>query len=454
MPSDGLDTPFSDERNDDRQETDARLHQERARADHLAGTAADGGSRVIDAVRDRRHEASPLLDGPDGCVRSAQLELQTAILPEVSERLEEVADSLSQAAESLNSVADSIKEARSPVEIVENIAQVAEQAADTAQQLSDPASSDAPPPHAASAQLAGQLAEIAEGMAAVTSTLAEERLDVDEALHRARAQTDDALAQERRHTDEAVEHVINLLDETDDRREAAERTVATRNEFLKIVSHDLRGPLMTIGGAAALIDQRAAADASGTDIRSWADTITRSVGVMDRLIRDLLDFGSFEDGQLRVSAVAHDIRGLVSDIVGAFEPVAGAKSVRLLAELPDAPVIAVYDYNRMFQVLSNLVHNAVKFTPAGGTIRVRAMDRATSGSRECLVSVADTGVGIPTRELQSIFERFRRLDVTDRTGFGLGLYISQWIVDAHGGRIWAESDVGSGTTFHVTLPTA
>jgi signal transduction histidine kinase len=455
MPSNERDAALSDERTHDREETDSRLRQERARADHLAGRAAPAGERVIEVVSDRRHDASCLLDGArDRGSAPAQPEQPAAILPLVSERLEEVAGSLSQAAASLNSVADTIKESLSPVDIVENLAQVAQEAADTAQQLSDPRSSDAPPPRAVSAQLAGQLAEIAEGMAAVTSTLAEERLDVDEALHGARAQTDDALARERRNTDEAVEHVVTLLDETEEQREAAERTAATRNEFLQIVSHDLRGPLMTIGGAAALIEQHAAASASAAEIRDWADTIRRSVGVMDRLIRDLLDFGSFEDGQLRVSAVAHDIRGLVSDVVAAFAPVAGAKSVCLLAELPDAPVIAVYDHHRMLQVLSNLVHNAVKFTPSGGTIHVRAMDHTTSSSRECLLSVADTGIGVPQGELRSIFERFRRLDVSDRTGLGLGLYISQWIVDAHGGRIWAESDLGAGTTVHVTLPSA
>jgi signal transduction histidine kinase len=102
----------------------------------------------------------------------------------------------------------------------------------------------------------------------------------------------------------------------------------------------------------------------------------------------------------------------------------------------------------MLQVLSNLIHNAIKFTPEGGSIRVRIARAGTF----CLVSVSDTGPGIPASELTGIFERFRQLDRSDRTGLGLGLYISQWIVEAHGGRIWAESEVGAGTTFHFTLP--
>jgi len=132
----------------------------------------------------------------------------------------------------------------------------------------------------------------------------------------------------------------------------------------------------------------------------------------------------------------------------AFHGVATAKGLALTIDVPDDPVMAKYDPHRVFQVLSNLIHNAIKFTPEGGSIRLRA---APVGG-VCQVSVSDTGVGIPEGDLTSIFERFRQLDRGDRTGLGLGLYISLWIVEAHGGRIWAESVVGSGTTFHFTLP--
>ena len=110
--------------------------------------------------------------------------------------------------------------------------------------------------------------------------------------------------------------------------------------------------------------------------------------------------------------------------------------------------MAKYDPHRLFQVLSNLIHNAIKFTPEGGAIRLRVARVAGS----CQVSVSDTGVGVPEGDLTSIFERFRQLDRGDRTGLRLGLYVALWIVEAHGGRIWAESAVGSGTTFHFTLP--
>jgi signal transduction histidine kinase len=329
--------------------------------------------------------------------------------------------------------------------------------------------------------VAKQLADVAEGIAQVTATLAEERRDIDEhvrqerqltdhiikqeleqvesdfarelreerdALRAERKATDEDLAKERQHTDEAVNYVVGLLDEEQRQHAHTARTFATRNEFLNIVSHDLRGPLMAITGLASMIQQHAPTDDNGRRIRTWADRVRWSVTVMERLIRDLLDFGSFEDGQLRVAAERLDIRPLLQRAADAFQAAAAAKQLTLAAELPDEPVVAKYDPDRMFQVLSNLLHNAIKFTPGGGSIRLRAA-RTTAA---CHVSVSDTGIGIPADDLSSIFERFRQLDRSDRTGLGLGLYISLWIVEAHGGRIWAESTLGSGTTFHLTLP--
>jgi signal transduction histidine kinase len=169
---------------------------------------------------------------------------------------------------------------------------------------------------------------------------------------------------------------------------------------------------------------------------------------MERLVRDLLDFGTLEDGRLRVAAEREDVRGLITHAVDAFNAVAAASFVSLSGDLPPDPVIASCDPHRILQVLSNLIHNAIKFTPKGGSIRVRAARKGAG----CIVSVSDTGIGIPDHELTSIFQRFRQLSATDRTGLGLGLYISMWIIEAHSGRIWAESQVGKGTTFYFTIP--
>jgi signal transduction histidine kinase len=330
-------------------------------------------------------------------------------------------------------------------------------------------------------QLTSHLAEIAKGMAEVSATLAEKQRDVDETLEHERQvtdriivqaheqvetdlaedlsdqrhlltekrqATDDDLAQERQHTDDAMEHVLNLLTDEEQAHALAERKFATRNEFLAIVSHDLRGPLMGIIGAAQLIEH-APAKEHGARIGEWTTQIRRSAAAMERLILDLLDFRSFEDGELRVVAERHDTADVVRSAMDALQPLAAAKSIALVAHLPPKPVMARYDPHRLWQVLSNLIDNAIKFTPEGGVIRIRT----SRTGPECRVAVSDTGIGIPADKLNAIFEYFHHVERTDRTGLGLGLYIATWIVKAHGGRIWVTSRVGGGSTFYFTLPT-
>ena len=462
-----------DQQHDDRRATDEHLQTERRTTDELL--ADEGAARTADLVSNRHAEAERRLREAREDVDET-LEREGHALPKVSGKLGAVADSLTKAATSLSGGAESVKETVEPSTAAggASLTRVAEELADRAAHVE--AKADAGLPET----IAGELAEIADGMAEVTSTLADERQDVDlrlqrervmtdriigqeleamraalvddalageELLHEERHATDDRLAEERQHTDQAVDHVVDLLSAEQTQHAAAERRAATRSEILRIVSHDLRGPLMAIGGAAALIQAHAPGGDSGRRIADWTLTIRRSVAMMERLIRDLLDVGSFEDGRLRVSAQRLDVRDLIRATIDTFQPVAAAKQLSLDADLPAQPVLAHADENRIMQVLSNLVHNAIKFTPAGGVIRLRAAPT----DEGCIVSVADTGIGIPERDLTAIFERFRRLEGNDRTGLGLGLYIAHWIVDAHGGRIWAESKVGDGTTISFTL---
>jgi len=462
-----------DQQTEDRRATDESLESERRSADELVDDERE--ARVADLVRTGRADAQRRLRAVRSEVDN-RLAREAAVLPAVSGKLEDVAESLANAATSLASAdgppADRTEPA--PLDHADDLTRAAEALADTAADVE--AKADAAPIDT----IASELAEVADGMAEVTSTLADERDDVDLRLHRERAVTDriigqelqevtealadevrashqqleaerrttDArLAQEREHTDEALDHVVDLIATEESQHAAAERRAATRSEILRIVSHDLRGPLMAIGGAAALIQAHAPGGDAGQRIVDWTLTIRRSVAMMERLIHDLLDAGSFENGTLRLSARRLDVRDLIRATIEGFTPIAAAKQLTLDADLPDEPVVAQADEHRIMQVLSNLVHNAIKFTPGGGVIRLRA----ASTDEGSLVSVADSGIGIPERELTSIFERFRRLEGIDGTGLGLGLYISQWIVDAHGGRIWAESEVGKGTTIFFTL---
>jgi signal transduction histidine kinase len=223
----------------------------------------------------------------------------------------------------------------------------------------------------------------------------------------------------------------------DEERGLADTLVISRDEFLANVSHDLRTLLGGFSLTAGLLDKIAPAGEAGEQLRKVAAVTGRYVARMDRLLNDLLDVASIEAGKLRV------VRGRVA-VAG---PVAEAKQISLQTDLPGDLGEAWLDGDRLLQVLANLVSNAIKFTPEGGRVTIAA---AATGS-EIHFTVKDSGVGIPADQLEKVFDRFRQLSRT-RLGLGLGLHISKSLVEAHGGRIWAESVAGAGCTLHVVMP--
>jgi signal transduction histidine kinase len=226
--------------------------------------------------------------------------------------------------------------------------------------------------------------------------------------------------------------------------QAASRAEFQANDLLSIVSHDLLAPLTAMSDSAALIRQHAPDTGEG-ELYGWADDILHSAGVMERLIRDL-EVAKFEAP--RPIGDAHDVATLVGHAVEIFRPIAADGSVSLASEVA-GPLLAVFDSPKTFEVIAHLIENAIKFTPAGGSIRVAAARH----DAECVVSVADTGVGIPEVKLATIFEPFQDSS-GDHRASGIGLYVARWIVEAHGGRIWATSEVGLGSAFYFTLPLA
>ncbi len=226
--------------------------------------------------------------------------------------------------------------------------------------------------------------------------------------------------------------------------------IRRREEFLAIVSHDLKNPLNAIQMTTrSLLHQFAGSEVGRRQIA----IVDRSVRRMSSLIRDLLDLSAVEGGNLKLRHEEHDAASLMSEAVEMMRPLAAVKSQTLREVPPPEPVPVLCDRERVLQVFSNLVGNAIKFTPGGGSITVSA------GSLDHLVrfSVADTGPGIPQEELPHVFERFWKAAGTareDSHGAGLGLSIARGIVEAHGGTMWAESQVGVGTLFHLTLPVA
>ncbi len=279
---------------------------------------------------------------------------------------------------------------------------------------------------------------LADRVVADERTIAEERLRADREEHQRALSA--LLRLEREATDDG------LLVE----RARADEVVATRDDFLGIVSHDLRNILGTIAMSAAMLAKRAATEKDGgAETKAQTGRIQRGAARMNRLVGDLLDVVSLEAGKLRVTLQPHDAVQVVNEAIEAFQPSFSAKQIVLAADMALDPIIANFDHNRILQVLANILSNALKFTEPGG----RVVSSVTVTGSEVRFSVTDTGVGIPEDHKEAIFERFGQVK-RDRRGHGLGLYISKCIVEAHGGRIWAERREGGGTALRFTLPLA
>jgi len=226
--------------------------------------------------------------------------------------------------------------------------------------------------------------------------------------------------------------------------EDAQSRIDAREQVLRIVSHDLRNPLNTISMTATLMLE---VPVAMEQQRVHLTRIKRAGERMNRLIQDLLDVAKLEAGRAAIDAKPIDVAPLLREAYDMLAPLAAEKSIHMESTAQDGLPTITADAGRILQVLSNLVGNAIKFTPSGGRIVLRA-DRDPLGVR---FSVRDTGPGIPPDHLTEIFAPLWQGNRADRRGIGLGLSIAKGIVEAHGGRIWSESPKAEGTTFHFTL---
>ena len=291
---------------------------------------------------------------------------------------------------------------------------------------------------------AGERQELGLERAAEDATLLKERFTADEKE-----------AEDRRGRIRALASILQLeRGQTDERllveRARGDAALAARSDFLGLVSHDLRTVLGNIALNAELLAREAAGDEAGQRTLARATKIQQSTKHMTRLVGDLVDVASIETGRFGVVPDTSDAKALVRDTLEAFRPAASAKGISLALAAADGVLLAKYDQDRILQVLANLLSNAIKFTGDRGSIAVHVESIGT----ELRFSVADTGAGVEPDHLESIFERFWQVTRGDRRGLGLGLFISRCIVEAHGGRIWAESALGRGSTFYFTLPGA
>jgi len=229
--------------------------------------------------------------------------------------------------------------------------------------------------------------------------------------------------------------------------EEAKRLTHLREEFLAIVAHDLRTPLGSIRMGATLL-AKTAESAAIPVVERTAERIIRSTDRMDRLISDLLDVALIQAGRLTVERELVDAESVVSESFELFKPLAAERDVQLRAE-SEKGLFLDADRDRLLQIISNLMSNALKFTPANGSVELRV---AGSGA-EARFSISDTGPGMSEEEMSRMWERYWQ-GRKEGEGLGLGLFIAQKLVDAHRGRIWAESDRDKGSTFYFTIPLA
>ena len=255
-----------------------------------------------------------------------------------------------------------------------------------------------------------------------------------------------------------VEDVTTVRETSDKLAEALESQRAantnlekldrTKTEFLSIVSHEFRTALTGIQGFSELIRD---GGLESEEVRAYGGYIFNDADRVNRLIGDMLDLDRMESGRMSMRTGDVDINEVLSDAM--VRAGTAAAAVEFKADLDPRLPIVMGDRDRLIQVVSNLVNNAVKYSPEGGTVTLTS--RSEGGF--ALVSVTDTGLGIPQEEIGHVFERFRRVRTgaaQSIPGTGLGLTIVKQIVEMHGGKIWVESAVGHGSAFHFTVPLA
>lgn len=270
----------------------------------------------------------------------------------------------------------------------------------------------------------------------------------DTFLETERKETDFYLNRERKQTDREVQHATEGLAVEVSAHAATQAALTTRDEFLAIVSHDLKNPLGAISMSAAMLRDTPAYETADEETRQYVEVIDRCANEALRLIGDLLDMERISAGKLDLDIKTQDLVAIVRDTTEMFRLQAESKGVALETQQGLDKVLARCDRNRFGQALSNLIGNAIKFTPRGGKVTVSTH----AAVDEVQVSVADTGPGIPAERHHTIFERFWQIANSDRHGLGLGLYIAKMLIEAQQGRIWLESHVGCGSTFYVGLP--
>lgn len=232
--------------------------------------------------------------------------------------------------------------------------------------------------------------------------------------------------------------------------ERAQQATRDREQILAIVSHDLKNPLNNILLTTQMMRARKDPEKLLRALPKAMETVHSAATRMKRLVDDLLDFASIEAGRLAVKPIEQELGPIIQETLTSFEAVAHERGLHLSADVDVAVSQVRCDRDRLLQVLSNILGNATRVVPEGGHVSLRVRP----GDGEVIFSVQDDGPGMSEDDLRQLFKRFWRGEKPLYKGTGLGLSIARGIVNAHGGRIWAQSELGKGATFLFTLPTA
>jgi PAS domain S-box-containing protein len=246
---------------------------------------------------------------------------------------------------------------------------------------------------------------------------------------------------------ECVSFVMDLTEKRQE-EEVKSRELRAREEILEIVSHDLKNPLGAILMNASLLFRRLPSEPEAAGMRKTLLGIQKAADRMKRLIEDLLDIAKLEAGKLPIQKKPCHLVPLLEHVIQGAEPSASAKSIELKISIPDSAIEVDCDLERIDQVFANLIGNAIKYSPKGGVIEIRARLE----EREVIFEVIDSGSGIAPEDQSRVFEKFWGRHTFGTKDSGLGLYISKAIIQAHGGRIWLESKPGLGSKFSFSLP--
>lgn len=265
---------------------------------------------------------------------------------------------------------------------------------------------------------------------------------VNAELDTRRVTTDEQLSIERRNADIGATDLAESMDAL--AQSAIEQ--ARRDDLLGIVMHDLRSPLSIISMNASFI----AEVSQDAQTKERVRCIQRGAARMERLLMDLLDVARIQSGTLRIAKERHDICAMLREVSSSYSPLFEERDIAFTVAVPATAIMLAFDHDRIIQVLSNLLGNALKFTAKKGSV---ALSVEQLPDQVCF-ALKDDGPGISPDAIPHVFERFWQIDNGTRRGLGLGLHICEQIVQAHRGRIWLESELGKGAAFYFTLPGA